>query len=720
MDDIELKIVEKKKLIRNTIENIGIYILKDQLLKHFELEYKLNDHLSSLPKQVVISALERFEKKLKGYQQIEKDLSNSFILSGEECLLSGKLDILRLNLAILYADSLGSEIPEEKSRYDRIKDFIFKILSLKKIQLKLKCFDLIIKLLEKNIEDSRFNTEYITALDLLKLFVNEPHALSIPDLQYISNLGRETNEEDIRKCFYGIVRELNEKLLFQDLLKQLLKIIEKQRNTPLILFNIIFITKCLNDPEMNIGDLNQVISLVCHVLDHYNELTTKQPSVILRKLFNQSLIDLNEFKKDLKEKISPAIIINSANQSWQGKNSDHVADILQELDFAIYFPIHINNEKIKTKLSESKFYYNHTLEKKNPANDRFTFKAFKERIVKISSKVNKIMANAKYLASDAKENLEEIAETNTDRLTNFFKKKSEIIYSEKNEKIDKKNMIILLIQAKEKLLPIKEKLDSWNLILHTTIDQNDTHLNEIDLSQFDLNQCLELVDRLNDSTNKTVNDKIQQIVTEFEKINTIKEKGNWYLIPEFEPSLFHKIFRYGYLNSNYTIKKIRVHFGVHPSFIEINNFILKQSFCRLLTFGIIRWPWMLKINFACSWAEKLCLPGVINQTKELKSKLLNNMDNELLEKVITLSKDFFPYKNQVDQILNSFKSYVVATLNVLEALKQKIEESLSEDNYPFALATPPNGFFDKKSLSSNSEINTMTDSAIHVSLNRFF
>lgn len=289
-----------KSKINSTIENKN---LCKYLLSSLKSECKLNS-LSSLS-FLIEKALERFENKIKVCQQIEKDLPDKLIVESDLYLLSEKLNILRLKLAILYADGVKSEIVDE--HYNEIKDFILKILTFD-INLKLKYFDLTIKLLEK-ITGSRATKEYISALDLLKLFANEPknHPNKL-DLKYISSLWPATHEENIRKCFYGIVYELDKKLLFKSLLDQLLEILENYRNSlfkfigqpsrkRLIEFNIKFITNCFADPEMDAVDLWQLISLVCATLEHSNEeLKTK---TFLEKINARGTpIDIIKFKKD--------------------------------------------------------------------------------------------------------------------------------------------------------------------------------------------------------------------------------------------------------------------------------------------------------------------------------------------------------------------------------------------------------------------------------------
>lgn len=654
---------ELKNKIKVAIKNGNLH---EYLLNCLRNECELN--ALNLPAILIENASQRFKNKIKTCQQIEIDLSDNLIPHSDFYILLPKLDILRLKLAILYSNGEAGEITEKN--YNEIKNFILNILKINfNFNLKLKYFNLTIKLLEKVIEVPQFNKEFLGALDLLKLFANENYIPNEANLQYISNLGRETNEEDIRKCFYGIIHELDEKLLLQDLLKQLLKIIKKQRNSPLIQFNSIFITKCLNDPEMDAGDLNQVISLACHVLEQYNEPTRKQPRAIFKEIFNQNLIDLNEFKKDFKAKISPAVINKLVNQSSQEKNHYFVADILQGLDFVIYFPTSINNKKIKTKLFEAQDNYNKTLEKK-------TIKSFRESL---ASKACKFTTSAKVLMVDVKGGLEELAENSAGRLKDFLKRDSETFSEQEKNQIEKKDQNAELTQAKVKLLSVKEKLNAWNLTLELNFDLNSANFqNQLAINPFAINKCQELIDEFDASSNVKFEQLTQQAIDSF-------KRKLWLEKSETDgSSWFNKIFRRGYINSAFTIKKIKSYLTGDLNFNKVNNFFSNQSFWGLLSYGIIRWPWMNKIVFSQTWAEQFYLPDAVNQMEELRNKLSIDHNKVILGKIMDLSGKFLPDKNEIVRKLAAFKQYTIRTLNQLDVLEKAINGHLNGKENSFS------------------------------------
>ncbi len=675
-----------EKELRNVIEtSIKTEKLSGYLLDCLKNECELNS--LNLPLSIIQNASQRFEAKIKACQQLEKDLSDDLILPGEYRLLSEKLDTLRLKLAIVYAD--GTNIEITKANYNEIKVLISNILGFNEIKLKFKYFDLVLKFLEKAIVDSQFNKEFIGALDLLKLFVNERNYLpNDTDLKYISDLGRQTNEDEIRKCFYGIIRELDKKLLFQDLLNQLLKIIKNINSYPLMLFNIIFITKCLNSViSLEVDDLNQVIRLVYRALEAYTApliMKKSYPFTISKKIFNQKKLNkyLIEFAKDFKEKTLGQIINYSVWQDLSITDKSALDKNIQEFDFMLYFPTHINNEKIRAKFSEAKLEYNETFKKNITTNDSFVRTYFRKSIVNVISKSNRFIEKVKTLASDVKENLEEFAETSSNRLSSLIRKNSETLNFQEYEETDEIEMNNPITQAKARLSSIKEKLNLWNSILNYPIEPHVNQQNQIDTSQINVNNCSEFIVDFYESINEKYSLLNQQIIEKFEEINdTIKKQGYWLEKPEVnKPSWFYKILHRGYFNIDFSVKKIKTKFGDAPSFEEINNFFSKKSFWTLLlNYGIVRWPWINKAVFAYNWAKQLCLPDIITQTEELKNTLLDT-DNELLKKIITLSQVFFPYKESeaIIHVLDDFKKYITVQLRQLETLEQDIANDLNE------------------------------------------
>lgn len=217
-------------------------------------------------------------------------MPNELILPENTYLLLKKLDELRFQLAKLYAGDKADETIKNNYNYMETKKFILKLLDLlkhlkHKIGLTLNYFDLAIKLFEKietGKEESDRNKEFIGALDLLQKFVTEENYIpNEANLKYISDLEHGSNESDIRKSFYGIIHELDNKLLFQDLLKQLLEIIKNKNDSSLILFSGIFIEMCLTDAQMEAEDLHQALHIMHSAFKDYNEQVKKNLIVLV-------------------------------------------------------------------------------------------------------------------------------------------------------------------------------------------------------------------------------------------------------------------------------------------------------------------------------------------------------------------------------------------------------------------------------------------------------
>lgn len=692
MSNEEIQVANKKILIKQEINNIKIPNLKLQLLNQFHAESKLDDLLNTLPKQVVISSLERFEKKLKVYQQIETDFPDGLISIPDSYLLLPKLDALRLKLALLCAEAKEREITEVKLNYYDIRTIILNFLKVK-FNLKLKYFDLTIKLLEKAIEDPQFDKEFIDAFDLLKLFVNKPaYHPNEHDLQRINNFGDEASSAHvdkreysliIRKIFYGLIRELNKKLLFQNLLNQWLKIESNQNNSLLSQFNIIFINNCCVDARMEAEDFNQLIGLVYRALERKHEpiIMKKKFEGIKRIFIKKNMSDyLVEFEKDFIEKISRQIINEPIRLDLQSNVPNFRLRNIREPDVSIYFPVSIENIKIRTKFAESLNDFNRTLERNHASSANTWMKKFTWSDVGSSTILQEIKKNVGSTVA----NFNEFIKNKEDEVKSFQRKRLDNLNSEENTITDEIEPSKLLMQAKTTLLPIKEKLNAWNLMITPNRDVNYADsCGQTAGKQFDFNQCPEYIVSMGKSINDKYKTLIQRIFEEFEKNNAaIKEKNYWFIQPEIvKYSLFHKIFRRGYINGNYTIKKIKAQLGSQAVFSEINNFILKQSFWTLLTYGIVRWPWMNKVDFAQTWAEQFCLPEVIDRINYLKNKFMldpHNPNEDILKKIIRLANDFLPFKKNevIITALDVFKKYIAIQLGEVETLEQKIDERL--------------------------------------------
>ena len=384
--------------------------LRDYLLSCLKNECELN--FAYTHSVIIEKATQRFENKIKFCQTIEKDLPNHLIVPGDFFLLTSKLDTLRLNLAILYSNETYKSIEDN---YNEIKTFIFKVLNFHNIHLKLKVFDLTLKLLKKASESSKSNKDFMSVLDLLKLLINDPYSFKVEHLQNINNL----TEKDIKKDFYKIVYELNKKLVFQDLLNQLSMNMTSYDNSLLIQFNLKLITNCINDQAINADDLIQLLTLVLRSLKCYELVSKNRLSNIRNNILSpKSLTDyLLEFEKEFKERL-PKIKLELENPM-----PNLATDKPQESDISIYFPASIKNEKLMIKFNKTKlqiFEKNENTESTVPFSHNFW-----KKMGELSSKASTLKAKTIVLATNATENLKIIAETSTEQLKRFVIQKTE-------------------------------------------------------------------------------------------------------------------------------------------------------------------------------------------------------------------------------------------------------------------------------------------------------
>lgn len=430
--------VEKLQYLIKEIENEK---LRDYLLNCLKNECELN--FLNTPSVLLEKVTQRFENKIKICQKIENNLPNHLISHGDAFLLTRKLDTLKLNLAILYTNQIY-ELTEDD--YNEIKTFIFKILNFPNIHLKLKIFDLTIKLLQKTTEFLKFNKDFISILDLLKLLINDPHAFKLEHLQNINTL----SEKDIKKDFYGIVYEFNKKLVFQDLSNQLALIIRSCDQSLLMQFNLKFITNCIQDQTMDTDDFTQLLTLVFRSLKCYEFVSKNGFSSIRNNILRPKNLTeyLLKFEKEFKEKI-PKVKLEFENAL-----PNLVTDKPQESDISIYFPDQIKNEKLIVKFNETK---SQIFNEKTESNDHFSLNFWK-RAGALSNRLSGFKTNAKVLATKATENLKVFVGTNTERLKEFIIKKTENFDLNENAEITENELYLndSLINAKAELSSIKK------------------------------------------------------------------------------------------------------------------------------------------------------------------------------------------------------------------------------------------------------------------------
>ena len=176
--------------LQKLIKEIKSKRMRDYLLSNLNIEYEL-DSLGTTS-YTIEQATKRFKDKIRACKNIEEDFSEKIIPAGETYLLIEKLDTLRLCLARLYDNKI-----QTRDDFNQIKIFVFNFLTFQDIHLKLKIFDLTIKLLEETSKSLKFNKDFMAIFNSLESLVNNPGAFKSENLNNINELSKK----DIKKNF---------------------------------------------------------------------------------------------------------------------------------------------------------------------------------------------------------------------------------------------------------------------------------------------------------------------------------------------------------------------------------------------------------------------------------------------------------------------------------------------------------------------------------------
>ncbi len=702
MPDTKTESLALKKSILRKIDSLKTTSLRESFKNYFKNECTLNYFLNSqLVDDVVFNALERCFYRVKGYQQIDKDLPDSLILKGEIYLIGSKLDELRLKLADLYADILGNNAPEEqdaKSIYVEIKDFFCAVCQSNITEVsfsnKLIIFDLLLNLLAKknDVTLEKFHKEFTPLFIFIQLLIIEQKNLVI-FLEYLSNLGGESNEVNsysieiilaIKKGFYSIIRVLDKdkKIIDKHLLKKLINPVNKQYNDSLKKFIIIFIDKCLNDVGMTHSDFELVIGLVYSALKKSNnkplkimqnsEFFNKFKQVVGKKSLNDPLKEFEETFEELSQQTISSEILNFTSP-------EESLSINTERDkfIANYFPAenNIKQAKVKRNFHQSLDAWNLTngVEKKLSIN--YLTKNV-EKFKLINTLNSETLGKVKENIIRASENLSGIFFSAAEKFKikndlNALNEVKTIKNPPEGENIKLNQLKVKLSDFLEKLKVLENKISPF--IADISVVEK-LHINEIEINLFDLknNNIKKTVDKYIEYFKNNYPNHIQELLKHLIS-KEIKKEDDWFDINN-KATLTEKLFNRGYLSANAVIKKLKSKLDENMDFNKYRKFFEEKGFWGLLNYGIIRWPWVSKEIFSIKWAEQLCLPAIL----ELKEQLLNFQlisEEDSLEKILILSK-YVNLDNIISfhQQLMKFRQNIIRSKSEIVALVEKIDK----------------------------------------------
>ena len=703
MPDTKTESLALEKSILRKIDSLKTTSLKEAFENYFKNECVLNNFLNNqLVDDVVFNALERCLYRVKGYQKIDTDLPDSFILEEDACFIRPKLDELRLKLADLYADILDNNTSKEldaKNSYIDIKNFFDNVyksdISKVSFSNKLIIFDILLNLLAKknDVTLEKFHKEFTPLFIFIKSLITKQKNLVIL-LEYLSNLGSEFNEVNsysdenilaIKKYFYSIVRSLDKdkKIIDQHLLKVLTKLVKEQSNDPLKKFSIIFIEKCLNDVGMTHSDFNFVIGLVYSALKKSNskplkivqnsEFFNKFKQVVGKKSFNDPLKEFEETFKELSKQTISSEILNftSTKESFPIRTE-------RDKFIANYFPAEesIKQAKVKENFRRSLEVLNLTnkIEEKLPIN-YLTKNIGKFKLINTLN--SETLGKLKENIISASENLSDIFFSAAENFKvkndlNNLSKIKDINQVSEEAKINVNSLKLKLSDFIEKLKNLENKITLFvtNISVIDELNMSGTEFSPTSLENGkDIEKNIdEHVKSFKDNYFNLSQELLNLLIGE-----EIKKENDWF-DGNNKSSLTERLFNRGYLSGNLVIKKIKSKLDENMNFNKYKGFFERESFWDLLNYGIIRWPWSNKEIFAIKWAEQLCLPMVL----DLKEQLLNfelMSEEDSLEKILSLPKYVNPDKILLfHQQLMRFRQKIIAYKSKIEVLDKEIDK----------------------------------------------
>lgn len=673
MPDTETKLLGLKESILREISNLKAVSLKESFENYFNNECALNDYLNDpLVNEVVFKALERCLCRVKGYQKIDADLPDSLISEGDACLVKPKLDKIRLKLADLYANILAnntSKEPDVKNSYVEIKCFFYTVYQsdIKKVSFsnKLKIFNLLINLLEKkdDIALEKFHEEFTPLFLFIKSLIDKQKNIG-KILTYPGKLrGKPTQLESytsenilaIKKDFYSIIRDKNEKIIYQDLLEQLFNLANEQFSASFKEFSVKFVNQSFYGTDMTPSDFKLVIGLVYRALEnsHRNNKKTAQNADLLFNTFKKvmgkkSLIDhLKEFETDFEEQTKQRI----PNIENIGKNK-----VIEKFNKSL-------SEFNLTNVTEHKISMRYLI----GSTKKFKNIAFLggETLYKVKEHITSASENLNGIFSSVAENVKVKNDLNT---LNEIK---EIRQDSEGEKINLNPLKVKSSDFLKKLEILENKIYPFISKMSVTEELN---ISRINVNPFSLEDkgIYKKVDEYIESFKDNHSNLIQKLLNLL-IVEKIKRENDWFDV-NHKASLAERLFNRGYLSSNSLIKKLKSKLDKNMSFIQYKNFFKEKSFWNLLSYGLIRWPWVNKEIFSIKWAEQLCLPTVL----DLKEQLLNfplMLEEDSLEKILSLSKYLNPDKIILfDQQLMKFKQNIITYKSKIEMLDKEIDK----------------------------------------------
>ncbi|MES2142068.1 MAG: hypothetical protein V4471_04185 [Pseudomonadota bacterium] len=690
-----------------------------------------------------IQALNLCLCKAKSYKKIELDFPDTLITSDEE--LSLKLELVRKNLAKRYALFLGEFFSVKANElealivYEDVKIFLHKIINRFALarEINVKILNFLAIFFEKNeiiFSICSFKKALKDFFGFIEYLVDEKCGLQtiacVEKLNILENLEFFSNKipAEINKSAYKIIYEMDVLLLYKSLLLQIRLLTKSIFSGDLILKEFIaaFIDQFSDLSCLNKDDFDSIILLLYLVLED----KARKPIVgtssiwintlgseIKEKLIGETEIGLQllEFRKSYEQKTPDKF----AAKVKQFKDIDPVKVNLflkiEEIAPEVICRLFLENINRSTVSVKQAFFL--TLKKMDYISLR-PIEHYDETIAEMKNPLEKGIGFYKKKFIDAAKG---IATKSLELIKNFESNvPSEKIELAPSNEVSKNEGIVSAAHMKENLNKINEELQIFksnlkslcfgiNIIyppVHTNFEKEKdlkyplaiNILAEIEKLKKEVGEFLKK-NSLNKFSEKLINN-----------ILFLNKRISWF-DSEAKPLHFVKqLFRRGYFSKDkIRFAKLKNRLDTKIDFDAEISFFKNQSFFSLLSYGVIRWPWLNKTFFAADWAEQLVFLKAIDQINEKKYDIKlaqyianSSLDNECncLSEVIELYNHITSARVEKQYSLVSIYSSLNSDIKSFESKVETLLGELSTRALPIQKRNQTHRaqelFFDKK------------------------
>ena len=711
----EQAFIKIKKDILEIIDSLKMPF-KFEIEEQLKAQITLSKYLPNIEEN--IQALNLCLCKAKGYKKIELDFPDTLITSDEE--LSLKLELVRKNLAKHYALFLGEFFSVKANEtealivYEDVKIFLHKTInrfsSFKEINVKILNFLAIF--FEKNeiiFSICSFKKSLKDLFGFIEYLVNEKRGLQtiacVEKLTILENLELFSNKisAEINKSAYKIIYEMDALILYKSLLLQISLLTKSIFNGDFILkeFIVAFIEKFSDFSYPSKDDFDSIILLLYIVLEDKARKSMVGTSniwintlgyEIKEKLIGETEIGLQllKFINSYEQKTSDKL----AAKVRQFKNIDPVKVNpflkIEEIAPEVIYRVFLENINRSTVSVKQAFFL--TL-KKNDYISLYPIEHYDETIAGIKNPLEKAIGFYKKKFIDAAKG---IATKSFELIKNFESNvPSEKIELASSNEVSKNEGIVSVAHMKESLSKINAELKIFksnlkslcfgiNIIYHPahTNFEKEKYL-KCPLAINTLVEIEKLKKEVGDFLKKNSLNKFSEKL--INNILVLNKRISWFDSEAKPLRFFKQLFKRGYFSKDkIKFAKLKNRLDTKINFDAEIIFFKSQSFFSLLSYGVIRWPWLNKIFFATDWAEQLVFSKAIDQINEKKYdiKLAQYIANPSLDNECNCLSEIIELYNHITSARVGKQYSLVSIYSSLnsdvKSFESKVETLLAE------------------------------------------